>query len=251
MSRVPARDYRRELYDRYVTVQHPAWREPVPDAERVWAKAMLRRLQGWLLADTDLKCLDLGCGAGSLMKALRAAGYANVRGVDIGSEATAIAQAECLDVVQTDLRDYLEHSNETYDLIFLLDVIEHFRKDEMLDLLGLIWQRLAPSGACIIQTPNADSPWASHLRYGDFTHEWIFSPHSLASLLRLSGFTNVEVRPIGPTVHGLKSAFRWLAWRVIWSGCAVWNLVETGSINSGVYTRNMVVRAAKDAAFRW
>ena len=182
---------------------------------------------------------------------LRGAGFTDVRGVDIGSEVSAIAQAECLDVVHADLKDYLEHCRERYDLILLFDVIEHFRKDETLNLLRLVADRLAPSGICIIQTPNADSPWAAHLRYGDFTHEWIFNPQSLAAVLRLSGFVKVEVRAIDPTVHGVKSLVRWLAWRMIWCGCAAWNLAETGSINSGVYTRNMIVRAAKDPAFQW
>ena len=46
MNRPLSRDYRQELYDRYVTIQNPTWRSPVAHAERIWAAAAMRRLAG-------------------------------------------------------------------------------------------------------------------------------------------------------------------------------------------------------------
>jgi hypothetical protein len=63
-----------------------------------------------------------------------------------------------------------------------------------------------------LQTPNAESPVVGAVTYGDFTHEWFFTPASLADLLRLSGFEQYEARPSGPYVHGLT---RWLK---LWHG---------------------------------
>lgn len=124
-------------------------------------------------------------------------------------------------------------------------MIEHFAKDEVLEVLGLIQERLNPGGSLILQAPNALSPWAAHYRYHDLTHEVIYDPYCIASMLRLRDFSAVEVREVGPYVHGLKSSVRWSLWRLIWAGCALWNLSETGSSNGGVYTRNMIVKAVK------
>jgi predicted TPR repeat methyltransferase len=90
--------------------------------------------------------LDLGCGAGHLLQALRDAGYGDLRGVDISPEAVAIARSKGFDVTQADLRDYLCGATEAFDLITAFDVIEHFGKDEVLEVLCLVRERLEPGG---------------------------------------------------------------------------------------------------------
>jgi hypothetical protein len=59
--------------------------------------------------------------------------------------------------------------------------------------------------------------------------------------LRLAGFKELHAREVAPYVHGVTSAVRWLGWRLIRSGCALWNLIETGSDAGGIYTRNMTL----------
>ena len=245
------KSYRQELYDSYVRVQVPTWAAPDATADKVWARATLWRLQDWLPRDNMARCLDVGCGAGHLLAALRSAGYTAVSGVDVGPEAAKIAGSKGLNVTQADLRDFLRRSPETFDLICAFDVIEHFHKDELLDVLRLVRERLKPGGILILQTPNALSPWAGHYRYDDLTHELIFSPKSIRSTLRLTGFGNVQVREIRPYAHGLKSVLRCCLWKLIWGGCALWNLAETGSAQGGVYSRNMLVRAVKEDPLRW
>lgn len=162
-------------------------------------------------------------------------------------EAVAIARSKGLDVVDADLRAFLHAARHGWDLITAFDVIEHFGKDELLDVLGLIFERLNPRGVFILQTPNALSPWAGHYRYGDLTHELIFSPEALESTLWLVGFQEIEIRDAPPYVHGVKSAARWLLWKGCWVAAALWNLAETGSTLGGVYTRNMMAKAVKGA----
>jgi len=245
------RAYRRTAYGRYASVHLPGWLEPDARSDAVWARAALYRLRDWLPADRDARILDVGCGAGHLLEALRSAGYQDVRGVDISPEAVAIAQRKGLSVAEADLRDYLRDVVEGFDLICAFDVIEHFDKDEVLEVLKLLWQHLKPAGSLMIQTPNAVSPWAAHYRYRDLTHELIFSPECLTSTLKLCGFRDIEVREVSPYVHGTKSAVRWGVWKLIWAGCATWNLAETGSLCGGVYSRNMMVRAVRGERVRW
>jgi 2-polyprenyl-3-methyl-5-hydroxy-6-metoxy-1,4-benzoquinol methylase len=238
---MPDRIYRSKLYENYATVQKPEWNESDSRRDAVWAQATLSRLHGWLPQDKKAKCLDLGCGSGLLLETLCDAGYSNLRGVDLGGQAINIARKSGLQVVQADLREFLRNANESFDLITAFDVIEHFDKDEVIDVLALVLNCLNPGGRFILQTPNALSPWAASYRYEDLTHELIFGPHSITSVLQLTGFNDVRIREIAPYVHGAFSAVRWALWKLIRISCAVWNIVETGSEKGGIYTRNMVV----------
>lgn len=56
------------------------------------------------------------------------------------------------------------------------------------------WRALKPGGRLILQTPNADSPWALGVRYGDFTHEICLNPNSAQHLLTVGGSQRVAVR---------------------------------------------------------
>jgi cyclopropane fatty-acyl-phospholipid synthase-like methyltransferase len=176
---------------------------------------------------------------------LRLEGYHNTAGVDLGGEQVALARRVCPNVEQAEARDYLARSRDTFDLITAFDLIEHFRKDELLELFDSIRAALKPGGVLIVQTLNAESPWGLMHRYGDFTHELAFTPHSLEHLLKVAGFDTFEARECGPHVHGLKSLVRRLIWVGIWGLLALWNLAEMGSLGSGVYTRIFVAKAQK------
>ncbi len=73
----------------------------------------------------------------------------------------------------------------------------------------------------------------------------IFNPNSLERLLALVGFSNIAAREAGPVVHGAFSLGRYVIWKIIRSGLTVWNLAETGSKGSGVYTRVFLITGRK------
>src|ERR1039458_8678832 len=238
---MPKREYRTALYESYVSVQTPEWAAGNAQASEVRTAANLRRLRDWLPSDKNSKCLDLGCGSGRFLQALHSLGYSDVCGVDIGPQAVEIARKMGLQATLGDFRKYLRETHEYFDLITAFDVIEHFGKDEVLDLLQLVRSRLAPNGRFIIQTPTASSPWPSSSGWHDLSHEWIFDPHCMNSTLKLAGFGESYVREVDPYVHGFNSALRWFGWKLIWTACALWNLIETGNTQGGIYTRNMIV----------
>jgi 2-polyprenyl-3-methyl-5-hydroxy-6-metoxy-1,4-benzoquinol methylase len=235
------RNYRTAMYENYVTLQAPEWGRDDAGAASVSCAAALSRLKGWLPADKAARCLDLGCGSGRFLLALRSAGYSDVHGVDLGPQAAELALKAGFQITQSDIREFLRSSTEQFDLITAFDVIEHFGKDELLELFPLIRKRLTANGRFIIQTPNASSPWASSVRYGDLTHELIFSARCLTSVSRLAGFGDVYTREVGPYIHGIPSAIRALGWKLIWSTYAVWNVIETGTTQGGIYTRNLMM----------
>lgn len=134
---------------------------------------------------------------------------------------------------------FLGHKEEVYDLISAHDLIEHFEKNRILVLLELIYKALKSGGTVLISTLNAESLCSARYRYGDFTHEVGFTPHSLPQVLYFTGFTDVRVFPKEPYVHGLKSIVRWFLWRGTKQFVRFYLLVETGSSGNGVYTQTM------------
>ncbi len=197
--------------------------------------------------DRDVAILDLGCGAGKLLYLFQQLGYTNLTGVDLSPEQIELAQIRFpqASIVLADVKEFLRNRVEQYDLICAFDLIEHFHKEEIIPFLKLIFEALRPGGRLILQTPNAESPWFGAVAYGDFTHEWFFTPAGLKTVLRLGGFEKFQARENGPYVHGLKSLIRYGSWRLIHAGLTIWNLAETGGAGSKIYGRVFLATVTK------
>lgn len=214
---------------------------------RRWGQAYDTFLRGWLPENKDTAILEVGCGGGRLLYFLQKKGYANISGVDISPEQVKLARQVIDNVTEGGAIEYLASHPDSFDLIVGLDIIEHFKKDEVLKFLEACYKALRPQGRILLQTPNAESPWGLMHRYHDFTHELAFDPHSLNKLFQEMGFVKIESRQPGPVVRGILSLSRFLIWKVIWSLLALWNLAEAGSLGSGIYTRVFLISAIKDS----
>lgn len=239
-----ATTYRDRIYRRYPE-KHVPWKGATGPVYREWARGATAHLRDWLPQDRSSACLDLGCGPGNVLYMLRELGYANTTGVDVCEDWLPVAGQFCSNVTREDARDFLRAHVQKFDLITVFDVIEHLKKDEMLDFLDLAYESLRPGGSLILQTPNAESPWGTMHRYHDLTHELAFDPHSLQHCCELCGFKQFEAREVGPYVHGVKSFVRKLIWLAIRTGLLLWNLAETGSRGSDVYTRIFLARVVR------
>ncbi|KXB09546.1 hypothetical protein AKJ60_00025 [candidate division MSBL1 archaeon SCGC-AAA385M11] len=139
-------DYRARLYERYVS-SHVG----VVSQGRTLSRDPLykRIIKKHFPANKDAAILELGCGHGAFIRKMSEYGYTNIQGVDFSSEQVEIAKKlEISNVRQKDLMQELEDSeNDTYDLIIAIDVIEHFNKMELLNLLDKINLALNEGGA--------------------------------------------------------------------------------------------------------
>jgi 2-polyprenyl-3-methyl-5-hydroxy-6-metoxy-1,4-benzoquinol methylase len=163
-----------------------------------------------ITADKQSKVLDLGCGTGQLLKVLEDLGYTNLSGIeyDKGQFEEAKKLVPHAELKQGDIFVYLKEMTQKYDMVFMVDVIEHIQKDDIVALLTLIQKVLAPGGKLFIRTPNADFPLtAPRFRYIDITHTTIFTQESMATLLRLSGFSSFAFRPSYIPRSGIKKIF--------------------------------------------
>ncbi len=142
----------------------------------------------------DAKILDIGCGNGSLLAAAREAGYARVKGIDISQEQVEIALLMgVVEVEQGNLNDLISKGNEKFDLVSGMDIIEHFSKDELTELVLSLKKILNPGGMVIFRTPNMDAPQTSVFSYGDFTHECLLNKSSALQLMNSCGYKNSQV----------------------------------------------------------
>lgn len=166
----------------------------------------------------DSNILELGCGPGYLLDYLKLKGFTNSFGIDISSEQIEIAKLKGHNVKLDDVFDFLRNSAEKYDLIFAFDLIEHFTKDELLELTSLIYNHLNKDGLFIIRTPNGQGLFSGQIIYGDLTHQTIFTPNSLTQLFSNIGFSNlnfIENAPVKKNFVGFVRAAMWSALKVI------------------------------------
>lgn len=191
--------------------------------------------------------LDIGCGQGNLVRALRGDGY-DATGIDVSPEQVAIARACGISQVrQGDYRNALLKAGGRYAAITATDVLEHLTKAEVLDTFDLVHGALSPGGAFIARVPNAVSPFGGYIRYGDFTHESWFTARSIHQLAMAAGFAQVSAFPCAPHAHGAISVVRTVLWKAASGLCKVALAAETGVVRGHIVTQNMTFAAVKAA----
>jgi len=237
--------YRNRIYPVYTSLHSPEDYERTQGELECTARTLIAGLQEWLPANKDAECLDVACGAGGLLFALRQAGFQKIYGVDHSTEQVSMARLICESVEQGDAIAYLLNNKNKFDMITAIDIIEHFDKTEMFDFVDALFGALKPGGRLIVQTPNADSPCFGTVRYGDFTHEHAFTPQSLYRILKVAGFSQYDLHECRPYVHGFKSGLRMILWYCLRGIIMAWNLIETGSRGSGIYSRVFIAKVDK------
>jgi len=216
------------VYERYAQSRphHPTPR-CVPDLLRGREAAYRKRFAPLLPKAQDARILDVGCGYGEFLYFLQRAGYRNTCGIDLDSEHIAVARDLGVGQVhRADAREFLR-SGRGYDFISALDVLEHFPRHEVIDLVDCARRALKPGGRFLCQVPNLAAFYTS-LFYMDFTHQTPFTASSLKQVLELGGFVKIRAFPMGPVAHGLRSAVRCFLWKSITSVLGAIQTIEGG-----------------------
>ncbi len=188
----------------------------------------------------EARILDLGCGFGRFLKYLKDNGYKNVYGVEIGKEQNQFLKDKGFNIIQSDILEYLKNTNEKFDFITLFDILEHFTKSEIVELLPLLKNILNDNGVLIVRVPNGEAMFKGGIMYGDFTHETFFTAKSLKQIFNLFGFSKVDVYPTYPIKHGLKSAIRYYGYKFYEIIYKVGLIFEMGGVNQFISTQNII-----------
>jgi SAM-dependent methyltransferase len=162
---------------------------------------VLRRM----LSDTDLapmRLAEIGCGSGCVLTQFRDQLNINVDGFDLNMNALEYAaqanpdlSLHCYDILE-------EHKNlvNSYDGLFILDVLEHIENDAA--FMRSAHAHLKPGGFLVLNVPGSRKLFS---RYDEVAgHVRRYEPENLAALAVEAGF-NVERwswwgRPLKPLI---------------------------------------------------
>lgn len=240
--------YREILYKDYFVNQSGRGAEEAFHARLAVEKRQLENEIIPLLPNSrNSKILDIGCGFGSLVYYLKAKGYTNIIGIDVSESQVKMAhQLGLKEVIQGDLITYLKENPNSFDVILGIDIIEHFGKNELVDLIALIHQALKPKGTAIFRTPNLDAPFASIFANGDFTHENYMNAYAANQVFSSCGFSNVSILPAYLHTEGtLKELIRKIIWFKIKLYIRLIIFASGRSSKYVLFTPNMIICTQK------
>jgi SAM-dependent methyltransferase len=171
----------RSAYDRMAEI----------DADHWWfttrRKIIARLIERYRPKAGPLKILEVGCGTGSNLSLLQA--YGDVDAIEPDDGARALAEQRSGLTIKG---GYLPHGvpleDGHYDLIVLLDVLEHIPED--VPALSALRSKLAPGGRILITVPAMPWLWSAH----DVVHhhQRRYTAGSLTKTIRDSGLKPVH-----------------------------------------------------------
>jgi SAM-dependent methyltransferase len=138
--------------------------------------------------------LDLGCGRGEFLELLVECGV-DAYGVDTDEELVKSGINRGLRIQEDDgLRHLAELEDRALGGLVLIQVIEHFSPQEMVDFVALAADKLRPGGRLLIETVNPQSIYVfAHAVYLDPAQVRPVHPAYLAFVLREAGFASVDI----------------------------------------------------------
>jgi SAM-dependent methyltransferase len=146
--------------------------------------------------------LDVGCGAGTLMEAVRDRGW-DVVGTEVSASAAEAVRAKGFDVRAGELRQ-LGLETASFDVVSMVEVVEHVPDPRA--LLAEARPLLRPGGALYATTPHGRGISARLLRTGWSVvappeHLQLFSLRGLRSALESAGFVvdSAKTQAVNPS----------------------------------------------------
>jgi SAM-dependent methyltransferase len=146
------------------------------------ARAVISFARSACAGATERRVLDVGCGYGRNLRLLRDAGFV-VLGVEVNERIVRANRDAGLNCMTT---DEFARTSDTFDLLLMSHVIEHFAPASLVSFMDGYLDRLKPGGALIIATPLL-GPFF----YDDFDH---VKPYHPIGLLMVFGEGEAQVQ---------------------------------------------------------
>ncbi|MGO9013655.1 MAG: class I SAM-dependent methyltransferase [Dissulfurispiraceae bacterium] len=164
----------------------------------------------------DRSILDIGCGEGVFVRELLDIGFLHVRGVDTNYSSDIVSTGDVLS---------LPFDNGQFDVVLLLDVIEHVSVELQPQALMEVFRVIKDEGTLIASIPNL-SHLASRIRFllkGNFVRTSSVNKHpgdrpikESLSLLKEAGFHVQERKGFFPTIPILYKLVQKYPARFMW-----------------------------------
>jgi SAM-dependent methyltransferase len=151
----------------------------------------------YLPSDRSANILVISCGPGYLVDVLLKAGYKNVLGIDSDPSKVEHALKRNLPCQAAEAFPFLENLEREFDVIIPEQELNHLTYDETLEFLRMCHRALKPGGRIILYAINSANPLVgSENRAQNIDHFYTVTEYSIAQLMRLGGFTNIEPFPL-------------------------------------------------------
>jgi SAM-dependent methyltransferase len=158
------------------------------------ARMMGNLLHAHLPSDRSAPIIDVGCGFGFALRAMRNFGHTNLLGLEMSPEQAQVCRNAGFNVVVTDDSiAWLNSHREQFAFVSLLDVLEHVPIHHQIEFARSIREALQPGGKLFLTVPNANAILSARWRYNDYTHHSSFTEHSLYFVLKNAGFGQIKI----------------------------------------------------------
>jgi 2-polyprenyl-3-methyl-5-hydroxy-6-metoxy-1,4-benzoquinol methylase len=230
-----------------------------------WIKrqVILRRFKPVIGKKKGARILEIGCGEGQLLLALRESfPDAELTGLDFQFHPDHKARLDAAGIrILVGLAENVALPESAFDIIVMNQLIEHLWDVD--SVLHTCWRALRPGGILTIETPNADGYDRDLFRSGAWglyyypRHLNLFSHEGLRRVLERDGFAVTRqthlLQPLGWifTMHSLAGRHTHLSWlRKVFKttnplAVAAFAIVDLGARMAGMPTSNQKVVASK------
>jgi len=139
------------------------------------------------------KVCEIGSGTGAFVERVNRAGRGDAVGLELNSEAAALARMRSVPVACVRLEEYAEKNQKMYDFVCSFQVLEH-----VADPLGFVKSGgalLKSGGKLVLTVPNRDSftKWFENVLDMPPHHVTRWSVRAMTKLLATCGFCNIHV----------------------------------------------------------
>lgn len=198
-NRRNSEDYRQIVISKWVEGKIESFKMPTLDEFEKQFNYYSYLIDRYLsnLVKKDAEILEIGCGWGPFIYALKKLGYSNIEAIDVIPECCEFVNREFgINIVCSDAINYFASKiNKKFDVIVAFDVVEHLNKMEIIFLMQKIYESLKDNGVFIMRVPNGGSLNGLYIRYSGFTHELAFTCLSINEIFKVASFSDVICIP--------------------------------------------------------
>ena len=138
------------------------------------------------------RVVDIGCGRGEFLELMKE-NHIPAVGVDTYEEFVDYCTEKGFQAVRDDGIHYLK-TVENADGIFVGQVVEHLKTEQIVDLCHTAYEKLKKGGRVIMETPNPTSlAIYTHAFYMDPSHVKPVHPLTLEYFLQKAGFHDIKI----------------------------------------------------------
>ena len=182
-----------EDYRNYLPVKENLFSE----LKKIQFNSLASRITRYL-NNKEAKILEIGFGNGQLLLALKDLGYTNLFGTDFTNRVFPSLMDKGIKLQVSNIEESFSF-NETFDLIIMNNVIEHFLNP--MKVLVNCKNKLSKDGKVILITPNSNA-----LEFSIFKNYWagfhaprhtfLFNNKNIKMLGDRLGYSKIEVQPM-------------------------------------------------------